>query len=195
MSDSEHTQSSQTNNVGWAYLPNITKLAQTAALTLALSFFIAAPAMAADTPPVPAPAQTDNSAYILTKVEQPGINVITKYEWSDTENKLVPQYYQVNINKTEYGYPDVADDTKTFTVTTPNADGSGNAFEYEIKYYVDNSRLAPGRINADQSGADIDKDFVGLKANGSGAAIYNNRGTIGNITGDFIGNYALCNFV
>ena len=189
-SDSEHTQSSQTNNVGWAYLPNITKLAQTAALTLALSFFIAAPAMAADTPPVPAPAQTDNSAYTLTKVEQTGTNVITKYEWSETDNKLVPQYYQVNLNKTEYGYPDIADETKTFTVTTPNPDGSGNAFEYEINYYVDNDRLAPDGITTDQKGADIDNDFVGLNAGASfGGAIYNS-GTIGNITGDFIGNYA-----
>ena len=230
MSDSEHTQSSQTNNVGWDIadlrtdgvlqvrkakhevsrsetsandnaerkanprdLPNITKLAQTAALTLALSFFIAAPAMAADTPPVPAPAQTANSAYTLTKVEQTGTNVITKYEWSDTENKLVPQYYQVNLNKTEYGYPDVADETKTFTVTTPNADGSSNAFEYEIKYYVDSDRIAPVTITTDQNGADINNDFVGLNvttsSNAEGGAIYND-GTIGNITGDFIGNYA-----
>ena len=195
MSDSEHTQSSQTNNVGWAYLPNITKLAQTAALTLALSFFIAAPAMAADTPPVPAPAQTANSAYTLTKVEQTGTNVITKYEWSETDNKLVPQYYQVNLNKTEYGYPDVADETKTFTVTTPNTDGSGNAFEYEIKYYVDQSRVKPDRITEDMDlmGADINNDFVELNvttsSSSNGGAIYNYEGTIGDITGDFIGNY------
>ena len=135
-----------------------------AALTLALSFFIAAPAMAADTPPVPASAQTDNSAYTLTKVDQPGTNVITKYEGSDTENKLVPQYYQVNLNKTEDGYPDVADETKTFTVTTPNPEGSSNAFEYEIKYYVDSSRLAPERITEDLQGANIDNDFVGLNS-------------------------------
>ena len=169
------------------------KALKTAALTLALSFFIAAPVMAQA--PVPAPAQTDNSAYTLTKVEQPGTNIITKYEWSETENKLVPQYYQVNLNKTEYGYPDVADDTKTFTVTTPNADGSGNAFEYEIKYYVDSSRLAPDRITTDQNGADISKDFVGNYASGdtftSGGAIDNGyNSTIGDITGDFIGNYA-----
>ena len=167
-----------------------------AALTLALSFFITAPVMASDTPPVPAPAQTDNSAYTLTKVEQPGTNVITKYEWSETENKLVPQYYQVNLNKTEYGYPDVADDTKNFTVTTPNADGSGNAFEYEIKYYVDQSRVKPDRITEDMDlmGADINNDFVELNVATSsyayGGAICNDRnGTIGDINGDFIDNY------
>ena len=188
-SDSEHTQSLQTCNNG-RFRMTLLRSVQTAALTLALSFFIAAPAMAQDTVPVP----TDNSAYTLTKVEQTGTNVITKYEWSETENKLVHQYYQVNLNKTEYGYPDIADETKTFTVTTPNPDGSGNAFEYEIKYYVDSSRLAPDRITTDQKGADIDNDFVGLDANDFGAAIYNNRGTIGDITGDFIGNYVSGNF-
>ena len=151
--------------------------------------------MAADTPPVPAPAQTANSAYTLTKVEQTGTNVITKYEWSETDNKLVPQYYQVNLNKTEYGYPDVADETKTFTVTTPNTDGSGNAFEYEIKYYVDQSRVKPDRITEDMDlmGADINNDFVELNvttsSSSNGGAIYNYEGTIGDITGDFIGNY------
>ena len=160
-----------------------------AALTLALSFFIAAPVMAADTPPVPASAQTDNSAYTLTKVEQTGTNVITKYEWSDTENKLVPQYYRVDLNKTEYGYPDIADETKTFTVTTPNADGSGNAFEYEIKYYVDQNRVKPDRITEDMDlmGADINNDFVGQN-NTAYDSIIDNTGTIGNITGDFVGN-------
>ena len=167
------------------------KTLKTAALTLALSFFIAAPAMAQA--PVPAPAQTANSAYTLTKVDQPGINVITKYEWSDTENKYIPVYYRVDLKQTEYGYPEIADDTKTFTVTTPNADGSGNAFEYEIKYYVDNNRLAPDRITEDRQGADIDNDFVGLNPSSGykGGALENtNDATIGNITGDFIGNYA-----
>ena len=174
---------------GWGEGWHWQKTLKTAALTLALSFFIAAPAMAADTPPVPASAQTDNSAYTLTKVEQPGTNVITKYEWSDTENKYLPVYYQVNLNKTEYGYTDAADDTKTFTVTTPNADGSGNAFEYEIKYYVDQSRVKPDRITEDMDlmGADINNDFVGQN-NTLYDSIIDNHGSIGNITGDFIGN-------
>ena len=196
-SDSEHTQSSQTCKDG-RFRMTLLRSVQTAALTLALSFFIAAPAMAADTPPVPAPAQTDNSAYTLTKVDQPGTNVITKYEWSETDNKLVPQYYQVNLNKTEYGYHDIADDTKTFTVTTPNPDGSGNAFEYEINYYVDNDRLAPDRITT--NGADIDKDFVDdsavtqVGAAQCGGAIEHPTGEIGSITGDFVNNAAHNNY-
>ena len=103
--------------------------------------------------------------------------------------KYVPVYYRVDLSKTEYGHPEVNDETKTFTIKTPNVDGSGNAFKYDIKYYVDNSRKAADRITTDQQGADIDKDFIDFSS-ASGGAIYNDGGTIGDITGDFIGNYA-----
>ena len=159
--------------------------AKTAVISLALSFFITAPVLA-DNAPVP----QDNHAYTLTKVDAPGENVITKYEWSNTEKKYVPVYYRVDLNKTEYGHKDVASETKTFTIKTPNVDGSGNAFNYEIKYYTDASRLAPSRVTTDQNGADIDKDFIGKVSSDNGGAIHNSQGTIGNITGDFIGNYA-----
>ena len=110
LSDSERTQSSQTNNVGWAYLPNITKLAQTAALTLALSFFIAAPAMAQA--PVPTldrlnqegatipdtdPAQVyPESAYTLTEIkdadpENLPQNAITLYDKTEVIKYYDPQ--------------------------------------------------------------------------------------------------------
>ena len=139
---------------------------------------------------VPTPTLGENSAYTLEKVNQAGENVITKYEWSDSENKYVPVYYRVDLKNTEYGHKDVASETKTFTIKTPNADGSGNAFNYEIKYYTDASRLAPSRVTTNQNGADIDKDFIGKVSSNNGGAIYNNQGTIGNITGDFVGNYS-----
>ena len=107
-----------------------------------------------------------------------------------------PKYYTVELKQTEYGYSEIKDDTKTFTVTTPDAEGSGKAFEYTVNYYVDDDRLANDRITTNQNGADIDKDFVGLKkevtsGNARGGAVYNySNSTIGNITGDFIGNYA-----
>ena len=185
----------QVQHDGYSLSNTLTKWAKTAAISLALSFFITAPVMAQDPVTVP----TDNYAYTLTKVEEAGVNTITKYEWSDTENKYNPVYYRVDLKQTDYGYPEIADDTKTFTVTTPNTDGSGNAFEYEIKYYVDNSRLAPDRITTEQNGIDINNDFVGLNvttsSSATGGAIYNyaatsvSQATIGNITGDFIGNY------
>ena len=185
----------QVQHDGYSLSNTLTKLAKTAVISLALSFFITAPAMAQDPVPVP----TDNHAYTLTKVEQAGVNTITKYEWSDTENKNVPVNYRVDLKQTDYGYPEIADDKKTFTVTTPNADGSGNAFEYEIKYYVDSSRLAPDRITTEQNGTDINNDFVGLNvttsSSATGGAIYNygSSSEIGDLTGDFIGNYASSN--
>ena len=109
--------------------------------------------------------------------------------------QTTPKYYTVELKQTEYGHAEVKDDTKTFTVTTPDAEGSGKAFEYTVNYYVDDDRLANDRITTNQNGADIDKDFVGLKnevtsGNAYGGAIYNSISTIGDITGDFIGNYA-----
>ena len=133
------------------------------------------------------------SAYTLTPVDALGVNTITRYEWDEEQGKLVAKYYRVDLKQTEYGYKDVADDIKDFSVSTPNAEGAGNAFEYEVKYYVDSSRLQADKIDTTTGGwvdgTDINKDFVGL-SDSSGGAIYRNRGTIGNITGDFIGNYA-----
>ena len=161
------------------------------ALSLALSFSSVLPAFSQE------PA--DDHSYTLTKIEvqDPSnlpANTITKYEWSETENKLTPVYYRLDLKQTDYGHTTDYDEVKTFTVTTPNADNTGNAFEYTINYYVNNDRLSPDRITTDQQGKDIDMDFVGLKDESPlaayGGAIYNNNGTIGDITGDFIGNYA-----
>ena len=142
---------------------------------------------------VPLPKSEDKS-YTLIKVDAPGENVITKYEWSNTENKYVPVYYRVDLSKTEYGYPDIKDETKTFTITTPNSDGTSSAFKYDIKYYVDNSRKSADRITEDQQGADINKDFIGLKNESAtssvfGGALYNAKIT-GDISADFISNSA-----
>ena len=93
------------------------------------------------------------------------------------------------MNKTEYGHKNVANETKTYTITTPNVDGSGNAFSYEIKYQVDNSRVKPDRISEDVNlnGANINNDFVGQNNIGYDSIIYN-KNSIGDITGDFVGN-------
>ena len=215
------------------------KALKTAALTLALSFFIAAPAMANNTPPVPTldnlqgqtipgtdPAQTyPESAYKLVPVENADPdnlpeNTITLYdketvikyydpttgaevaasdrvegvEYKEvTTIQTTPKCYTVELKQTEYGNSTATGETKTFTVSTPNPQGTGNAFKYEVTYKVDDSRLAPGRITTDQSGNPVNNDFVGFKNEVTGdyaygGAIYNNSTTIGNITGDFVGN-------
>ena len=213
------------------------KALQTAALSLTLSLFIAAPALA-DVPtptldtlkgqPIP---DTDpvqyypESGYKYEEIQNADpnnlpTNAVTIYEKQevikyydpqtgkevaeadrlpDVEYKEVttiqttPKYYTVDLKQTEYGHTDKYDTTQEFTITTPKADGTGTAFEYAIKYYVDSDRLS-GRIDTNQNGANIDKDFVRLNIESSGyfangGAIYN-RETIGDIKGDFIGNYA-----
>ena len=170
-------------------------LALTLALTLslALSFSSVLPAFSQE------PA--DDHSYTLTKIEAQDpsnlpANTITKYEWSETENKLTPVYYRVDLKQTDYGHTKDYDDVKTYDITRPiDPNSDKNAFEYAINYYVNNDSLSTDRITTDQLGKDIDMDFVGLKDEQSsgradGGAIYNEEGTIGNITGDFIGNYA-----
>ncbi len=190
-SDSEHPQSSQTCN-DKCFRMTLLRSVQTAALTLALSFFIAAPVMAADTPPVPASVQTDNSAYTLTKVESPNADTITQYEYSQTENKLVPVYYRVDLSKIEYGDKLNSSDTLYFKFENINGrtvlvDGSES--DHDITYYVNEKRLASDRVTS-QNNTNIDNDFVGLQAHdGAAAAVINNpQNTVGSITGDFVNN-------
>lgn len=141
---------------------------------------------------------TYTPGYILTPVEEPGTNTITKFEWSAEENKLTAVHYRVDLTKTEYGHKDAAGATAYYYKWTDN----GNGLEFEqtsdpseavITYYADPNHLAPDRITTDQSGNPIDNDFVGNYVSGSGyaygGAIYNNKGEIGDITGDFIGTY------
>ena len=124
-SDSEHTQSLQNRNnerfgmtenfrqttlcrnvqfqdrgqgEGWHWQ----KALKTAALTLAMSFFIAAPAMANNTPPVPA-AKTDNSVYQLVETPSAGENTITKYEYNEADKTLTPTHYELQLNNLNLG--------------------------------------------------------------------------------------------
>ena len=183
-------------------LPHINEdnlaLKTTTTTALALTLCLSAPAFAAETPTLDElheagstmPGSTEvypESAYTLTKVDAPGTNIITKFEFDKEQNKLIPMYYRVDLKQTVYGHTIDYDEVKNFTVTTPNADNTGNAFEYEINYYVNNDRLSPDRITTDQQGKDINMDFVGLKYEPSsgfaeGGAIYNYKGTIGDIT-------------
>ena len=173
---------------------------------------------AGTTIPDTAPPQIyPESAYTYTPADAPGTNTVTRYEKQEiikyydpttgkeiaaadrlpdveykeiTTIELVPKYYTVTLKQTEYGYKNAGGETKTFTVQTPSSDGTTDAFSYTINYYTDPARLAPDRITTNQNGADINNDFIEKSTTSYGGAIYNDGGTIGNITGDFIGNYA-----
>ena len=166
--------------------------AKTAVISLALSFFVIAPVLA-DNAPVP----QDNHAYTLTKVDQAGENTITKYEWSDSENKYVPVYYRVDLSKTEYGNPN-GDTTLTFG-WEKNADGD---FEFKqnpatpvgqtITYKYNSSDAQTRFTNSTDNSSKTTTGVFVKSTSSKGGAIYNNgsNAKLGDINSDFIGNYA-----
>ena len=121
-------------------------------------------------------------------------NPISGTEYKVVQEKdLVPVYYSVNLKQTEYGHKDATNrevkyyswgkDSNSNEVLTEGTESS-----HDITYYVDKDRLSE-RITGNQNDANINKDFIGNTAS-SGGAISNTNSTIGDITGDFIGNYA-----
>lgn len=166
--------------------------------------------------PLPQDSKTDNHAYTLTKVDQLGENTITKYEWSEEQNKLVPVYYRVDLTKTEYGEGDGVlyfkwdktegelfetkepseaqiiaryDTSKLYRSNVINSDCT-NTDVYNGGAFV---REGNGALEVGKFGklGDIKADFIynqGVEYSGHGAGIIN-EGEIGNITGNFIGNY------
>ena len=140
------------------------------------------------------------SAYTLTETTDTTLdNVITKYVYDETNATLTEKHYQVSLKQTVYGeiektptevkyfnWATDANDSKTL-VSGTSVTGV-NGITYNV--YTDPSILnATERINSNQSGADLNMNFKNLSVSTDGAAIYN-KGTIGNISGDFIGNYA-----
>jgi len=132
-----------------------------------------------------APISSPGSSYTLTQVDAESDNTITKFELNGETSTLAPVYYQIDLKKTEYGHLDGGGSNLT----------PATVLGTEIKYYIDSSRLAPNRITEPLAGADLDYNFIGNYDNvtdgiARGGAI-GNYDTIGNITGDFIGNYAV----
>ena len=109
--------------------------------------------------------------------------------------EFVPVYYSVDLKQTIYGHQDAVNkEVKYYSWSgrsdTPLTEGTSD--KYDIIYNVDKDRVSSGRIDTNQNGANINKDFIGNSANyPGGGAIYNDNGTIGDITGDFIKNTAI----
>ena len=106
--------------------------------------------------------------------------------------EFVPVYYSVDLKQTIYGHQDAVNkEVKYYSWSgrsdTPLTEGTSD--KYDIIYNVDKDRVSSGRIDTNQNGANINKDFIGNSKSDGGGAIYND-GTIGDITGDFIGNYS-----
>lgn len=131
-------------------------------------------------------AKTD--AYTYVKVDEPGDNTITKYEWSETEKKLVPAYYEIKITNKTYGEGSKTaylnwDENKNLSFAeTP----SGSNY-ITLKFDENNLPVTSGIVVGESENiAEINDNFI-LNTNNSSALT--NEGKIGNINGNFIGNY------
>ena len=135
--------------------------------------------------------------YILTPVEEEGENTITKIELNTDTGKFEPKYYRVDLAKTEYGsgsentlyYNWEKDSDGNYTLQ----EGASATGDNSIIYNYDTSDSLSRKENptGDVVGNFIKNNVSTTSSSAFGGAIYNdNGGTIGNITGDFIGNYA-----
>lgn len=131
------------------------------------------------------------------EVQQPNLDPNITYKQVQTK-EIIPHYYTVALKQTEYGTPN-AENAVSHYYKWQTTDGKtslveGTASDHTLTYYEDPTKTAADRITTDQGGADIDANFIGNHVEPSGVhanggAIYNEQ-TIGNITGDFVTNYA-----
>ncbi len=119
----------------------------------------------------------------------------------DAEGNLTTKYYKIDLKPEAFSTSkniswlavgeDQKDATDVVAVQLPND---------QIKYFRYTYTQPEGRTvyntkPTSLTGTDIDADFIGIGSSSSrnhGGAISNGGATIGNITGDFIGNYVLC---
>ena len=125
------------------------------------------------------------SKYNLTEVNSPydGDMVVSKYMFNTTTGNLLGKYYRVNLE---------GDSAERINDTLADSDVNG------VVFYGQNTTGNGGAIlnTKDNSTVDIYADFIGNYSYNIGAtdrragAIYN-TGKLGNVTGDFIGNYTM----
>ena len=137
-------------------------------------------------------SQNPEKAYTLTKLQEGGTkpageNIVTKFTYDKNTGSMTPVYYRFDLAKTEYGS---GDGVKYYGWTKDESGervfGEVPKAQADITAKYDTTNLQ-SHIHNNGTMGDITGDFVGNSANGDGGAIYNS-GTIGNITGDFIGN-------
>ena len=142
-------------------------------------------------------AEDIEPAYTLTRVDSKGENTITKFEWNSELNKMVPIYYRVDLNQTEYGSGDGVKYFKWDKTDKLKLVETTNSAEAEITAKYDTTKLQNRLKNTtDNSATNIEGgSFVNQptdRGDQYGGAIYNNGSSakLGDITGNFIGNSA-----
>lgn len=143
-------------------------------------------------------AQDNNyeSAYTLTRVDSKGENTITKFEWDETQNRLVPAYYRVEIKELiSDSYDKVYENYTETPVIIPEGSSAAIAdtlFKNNSNGAVYNAFNNGGTItelNADFVGNAIIKNNLTVDWNFAEGGAVNSYPNIDNINGNFIGNY------
>ena len=142
-------------------------------------------------------AEDIEPAYTLTRVDSKGENTITKFEWNSELNKMVPIYYRVDLNQTEYGSGDGVKYFKWDKTDKLKLVETTNSAEAEITAKYDTTKLQNRLKNTtDNSATNIEGgSFVNQttdRGDQCGGAIFNQGSSakLGDINADFVGNYA-----
>ena len=141
-------------------------------------------------------AEDIEPAYTLTRVDSKGENTITKFEWDETQNRLVPVYYRVEIKELISDSYDKVYENYTNTPVNVSEGSSVSIADTLFKnnsagaiYNASNNGGTITELNADFSGNAIIKNDLTAEWNGIGGGAVNSYPNIDNINGNFIGNY------
>lgn len=141
-------------------------------------------------------AEDIEPAYTLTRVDSKGENTITKFEWDETQNRLVPAYYRVEIKELiSDSYDKVYENYTETPVIIPEGSSAAIAdtlFKNNSNGAVYNASNNGGTItelNADFVGNAIIKNNLTADWNFAEGGAVNSYPNIDNINGNFIGNY------
>ncbi|DAA95199.1 TPA: hypothetical protein CPT80_08360, partial [Candidatus Gastranaerophilales bacterium HUM_9] len=127
------------------------------------------------------------SAYALTPTTTSGNGVITKYEYDKATNALTPKYYELNLRKTEYG---TGGKSQTITINILGKD-IPIIVKYDDSTTKTYTNVYTSAINNTSTITIEDAIFENIRS--SAPLVYNNKGTITNLTSDFISNNVTMN--
>lgn len=141
--------------------------------------------------------QNPEKAYTLTKLQEGGTkpageNIVTKFTYDKNTGSMTPVYYRFDLAKTEYGS---GDGVKYYGWTKDESGervfGEVPKAQADITAKYDTTNLQ-SHIHNNGTMGDITGDFVGKRADSDGGAIFSGNtpavSRIGNIKGDFIDN-------
>ena len=142
-------------------------------------------------------SQNPEKAYTLTKLQEGGTkpageNIVTKFTYDKNTGSMTPVYYRLDLAKTEYGS---GDGVKYYGWTKDESGervfGEVPKAQADITAKYDTTNLQ-SRIHNKGTMGDITGDFGGNRADSDGGAIFSENTLastrIGNIKGDFIDN-------